>query len=104
MGTPLQDSTEPRTRLGLWDTTSLIVGIIVGVGLFFTPQEVMQKSPSPWAMLGLWVVGGLLCLVGAFCFAELGCTYPRSGGEYVYLSRASGRWPVSSMAGPSCWS
>ncbi len=81
-----------HAKLGLWDAVSIIVGIIVGVGIFANPRIVFGDAPSAWAALGLWVLGGLFALVGAFCFAELASTYPRSGGEYVYLSRALGRF------------
>jgi APA family basic amino acid/polyamine antiporter len=77
-------------RLGLWDTTSMIVGIIVGVGIYVTPARVFAAAGGPWQGLGVWVLGGLFSLLGAFCFAELASTYPRSGGEYVYLTRAFG--------------
>jgi amino acid transporter len=77
-------------RLGLWDAVSLIVGIIIGAGIFRTPSDIFQMVPSPWIGLLVWVIGGLLALIGAFCFAELASTYPRSGGEYVYLTRAFG--------------
>jgi APA family basic amino acid/polyamine antiporter len=77
-------------RLGLWDAVSLIVGIIIGVGIFRTPAAIFEQAAGPWTALGVWVLGGLLALVGAFCFAELASTYPRSGGEYVYLTRAFG--------------
>src|SRR5205823_7100943 len=85
--------TEPvEPRLGLWDAVSLIVGIVVGVGIFATPAEVFAKAPGPLAALAVWLLGGILALLGAFCFAELASTYPRSGGEYVYLTRAYGKW------------
>jgi amino acid transporter len=77
-------------RLGLWDATSLIVGIIVGVGIYETPGSVFRDAGGPGAAMGLWLLGGLFSLVGAFCFAELASTYRRSGGEYVYLVRAFG--------------
>jgi len=77
-------------RLGLWDATSIIVGIIIGVGIFELPASIFQKVPGPWEALGVWALGGMLALAGAFCFAELASTYPRSGGEYVYLTRAFG--------------
>lgn len=77
-------------RLGLLDAVSLIVGIIIGAGIFRTPADIFQKVPDAWMGLAVWVLGGLLALVGAFCFAELASTYPRSGGEYVYLTRAFG--------------
>jgi basic amino acid/polyamine antiporter, APA family len=77
-------------RLGLFDAISLIVGIIIGAGIFRTPADIFQRVPGPWTGLVVWVLGGLLALVGAFCFAELASTYPRSGGEYVYLTRAFG--------------
>jgi amino acid transporter len=79
-----------EAKLGLWDAVSIIVGIIIGVGIFETPADIFKEAPGPWAALGVWVVGGLLALIGAFCFAELATTYPRSGGEYVYLTRAYG--------------
>jgi amino acid transporter len=53
---------------------------------------VFAAGGSAWGALGLWALGGFLCVAGAFCFAELASTYPRSGGEYVYLSRAFGDW------------
>jgi amino acid transporter len=86
--------TEPppaAARLGLGDTTSMIVGIIIGVGIFRTPADIFRNTSGPWLALGLWLIGGLVSLVGALCFAELASTYPRSGGEYVYLTRAFGR-------------
>lgn len=79
-----------EARLGLGDAVSIIVGIIIGVGIFETPAEVFRDAPNGWGALATWVVGGLLALVGAFCFAELATAYPRSGGEYVYLTRAYG--------------
>jgi amino acid transporter len=90
METPRREPPAAAARLGLWDTTSVIVGIIIGVGIYKIPAEVFNNAPGPWQALSLWVLGGLLCLIGAFCFAELASTYPRSGGEYVYLTRAYG--------------
>jgi amino acid transporter len=87
------DSAKPspaRARLGLWDTVSIIVGIIIGVGIFKAPVDVLRNVAGPWEAMGVWVLGGLLAFGGALCFAELASTYPRSGGEYVYLSRAYG--------------
>lgn len=77
-------------RLGLWDAVSIIVGIIIGVGIFEIPASIFRAVPGPWEALGVWALGGLLALAGAFCFAELASTYPRSGGEYVYLTRSYG--------------
>jgi APA family basic amino acid/polyamine antiporter len=87
-----QDQPPGHAKLGLWDAVSIIVGIIVGVGIFANPRIVFGEAPNAWSALGLWVLGGLFALVGAFCFAELASTYPRSGGEYVYISRALGRF------------
>ncbi len=77
-------------RLGLWDATSIIVGIIIGVGIFKLPSTIFAKAPGPWEAMGVWALGGLLAFIGALCFAELASAYPRSGGEYVYLTRACG--------------
>src|SRR5713226_2851757 len=80
-----------EAKLGLWDAVSIIVGIIIGVGIFETPHDIFAAVPHPAYAIGLWVLGGLLAFVGALCFAELASAYPRSGGEYVYLTRAFGR-------------
>jgi APA family basic amino acid/polyamine antiporter len=77
-------------RLGLWDAASIIVGIIIGVGIFEIPASIFNSVPGPWEAMGVWALGGLLALAGAFCFAELASTYPRSGGEYVYLTHSYG--------------
>ena len=79
-----------EAKLGLWDAVSIIVGIIIGVGIFETPHDIFAAVPHPAYAIGLWVLGGVLALIGALCFAELASAYPRSGGEYVYLTRAFG--------------
>jgi amino acid transporter len=79
-----------HARLGPGDAVSIIVGIVVGAGIFETPPLVLKNVPSSAAALVLWAVAGLLTLVGALCYAELASTYPRSGGDYVYLTRAYG--------------
>ncbi len=86
------NSQTKHRRLGLWDTVSMIVGIVIGAGIYETAPLVFQNVSGPGAALAVWVGGGLLTLVGALCYAELASTYPRSGGDYVYLSRAYGSW------------
>jgi basic amino acid/polyamine antiporter, APA family len=86
----LRTSEAIEAKLGLWDAVSIIIGIIIGVGIFKTPPDVFQAVPHPAIAIFVWILGGVLAFIGALCFAELASTYPRSGGEYVYLTRAFG--------------
>jgi amino acid transporter len=82
----------PQKKLSLFDSTCIIVGIIIGAGIYETAPLVAQCLGSGPAVLGIWLAGGLMALTGALCYAELATTYPRAGGDYVYLTRAYGRW------------
>lgn len=86
-----QDAAE-RPKLGLWDAVSIIVGIVIGAGIYETAPAVLINAGSPALALGVWLLGGVLSLIGACCYAELASAYPRSGGDYVYLSRAFAPW------------
>jgi amino acid transporter len=88
-GTPA-GFTAASPGLGLWDAVSIIIGIVIGAGIYETAPLVLANVSSPAAGLMVWVVGGVLSLVGAACYAELASTYPRSGGDYVYLTKAFG--------------
>src|SRR6185436_3012002 len=81
-----------KPHLTLWDTVSIIVGIVIGAGIYETAPLVFQNSDTPGLALGIWSLGGVLSLIGALCYAELATAYPRSGGDYTYLSRAYGPW------------
>ena len=81
----------PRQTLSSWDGIAFLIGIVIGIGIFKTPQLVATFAGSTWAFMGVWLLGGLVTLIGALCYAELGSTYPHAGGEYHYLSRAFGR-------------
>lgn len=83
---------QPRPVLSLLDSTCLIVGIIIGAGIYQMAPEIARGAGGPWGLMGLWLLGGLLSLCGALCYAELATAYPREGGDYVYLSRAYGSW------------
>lgn len=79
-----------RRELNTLDSTCIIFGIIVGAGIYETaPIVAAQFSSSIW-VLGVWLLGGLLSLAGALCYAELATAYPQNGGDYVYLTRAYG--------------
>jgi amino acid transporter len=82
---------EPPARqgkLGVLDAISIIVGIVIGTTIYKVPGLIFSATADPIWGLGVWVIGGLLAMIGAFCYAELATTYPRAGGDYYYLSRA----------------
>jgi APA family basic amino acid/polyamine antiporter len=88
-----RSETQPvQAQLGLWDAVSIIVGIVIGSTIYRSPPLIMSNVSGPWVGLGVWALGGVLSLIGALCYAELASTYPRLGGDYVYLSRAFGPW------------
>ena len=81
----------PKKELSLFDSTCIIVGIIIGVGIYET-APIVAASMGGWAgTMGIWLAGGLLAMTGALCYAELATAYPCEGGDYVYLSRAYGK-------------
>lgn len=79
----------PR-RLGLVSATALVVGEVVGVGIFLTPAEMAKALGSPFWLLIAWATMGLIAICGALCFGTLAASYPEDGGGYVYLRRAFG--------------
>ena len=81
----------PRRQLSLFDTICIIVGIVIGTGIYQTTPTIALAASSPTALVLFWVVGGVLSLIGALCYAELATAYPHSGGDYVFLTRAYGR-------------
>ncbi|MBI4192917.1 MAG: APC family permease [Betaproteobacteria bacterium] len=84
---------QPRASLSLGDAVAMIVGIVIGVGIFRAPPIVAGSTGSESVFLALWIAGGVISFVGALCYAELGSAYPNAGGEYFFLRRAFGDWP-----------
>ncbi len=82
----------PRPTLNVFDAVSMIVGIVVGVGIFKAPSIVAGNVATPTAFIALWLIGGVISLIGALCYAELGSSHPNAGGEYYFLSRGYGDW------------
>ena len=78
------------TRLGLFDATMIVMGGVIGSGIFITPYVVARQVHTPALILGAWVVGGLVALGGAFIFAELAARRPKVGGDYAYLHEGIG--------------
>ncbi|MFC3126583.1 APC family permease [Pseudoroseomonas globiformis] len=94
-------ATQPTIQPGSlspFDAIVILVGIVVGIGIFRTPSLVAANVGSEAAFLGIWLLGGLITLIGALCYAELSAAHPQSGGEYHFLSRAYGR-PVAMLFG-----
>jgi APA family basic amino acid/polyamine antiporter len=84
---------QPRRDLTLTHATSLVVGIIIGTGVFLKTASMAQAVGTPTLVLAAWVVAGVVAMLGALCFAELGALLPHAGGEYVYLRTAYGEIP-----------
>ena len=81
----------PTQTVTVTDTIALIVGIVVGVGIFKTPSLVAAHTGGNGLFFLVWLVGGVVSLTGVLCYAELATTYPHAGGDYYYLSRAFGK-------------
>jgi APA family basic amino acid/polyamine antiporter len=84
----------PVQALTIADAIALVVGIVVGAGIFRAPSAVAGSVASPSAMVLVWLAGGAVSLAGAMCYAELATTYPTPGGDYHYIGRALGRAPA----------
>lgn len=89
---PIEDITAtPKPTLGPGDVIALIVGIVIGAGIFRAPSLVASSVDSAGMMLMAWLLGGVVSLIGALCYAELTTTFPNAGGDYHFLMRAFGR-------------
>ena len=90
MAAPTATTPALRRELGLASASLLVVGGIIGSGIFFTPHDVALALPSASWILGVWIIGGAVALAGALTFAELGAMFPEAGGPYVYIREAFG--------------
>jgi APA family basic amino acid/polyamine antiporter len=94
----LSRQTELKRQLGLRTATALVVGEVIGVGIFLTPAGMAKTLGSPAWLLVVWLVMGAMAACGALCYGELAARYPEAGGGYVYLREAFGR-PVAFLYG-----
>src|ERR1700724_339469 len=76
--------------LGLWSATAIVIGDTIGTGIFLVTSDMARAVGSATLVLAAWIVGGVIVLFGAFCYAELGAAFPKAGGPYVYLNRGLG--------------
>jgi len=81
---------ELRRDLGLWTAVALVIGTVIGSGIFLVPRTMVLRVGSPSMVFVVWIFGGLLSLCGALSYAELAAAMPEAGGEYVYLREAYG--------------
>jgi len=81
---------EPQPSLALIDAIAIIIGVVIGAGIFETPSLVAANTGSPTSLLFTWLIGGAVSIIGALCYSELATTYPHVGGNYYYLKRAFG--------------
>src|SRR5262245_56163384 len=82
-----------RRDLTLFDAVNLVIGTIIGSGIFLVPSEIARAVWSPGWMLAVWIIGGVLTMLGALSLAELGAAMPEAGGIYSFITRGFGRLP-----------
>lgn len=90
MAAPGGTARELPRRLGMLDATAIVVGIVIGSGIFVLPNVIARNVPSYAGIVAAWVIGGVLSFFGALAYAELGAMLPATGGQYVYLREAYG--------------
>jgi basic amino acid/polyamine antiporter, APA family len=89
--------------LGLWDTSLLVLGLVVGGGIFLTPAGIAKAVPDGHWILVLWIAGGLLAIAGGLVYAEMGAMMPHAGGMYVFFREAFGELPAFLYAWVAFW-
>src|SRR5215813_14986670 len=101
----------PR-KLGLIDATLIVIGIVIGSGIFLLPNLIARHLPSASAIIAIWIAAGALSYFGALAYAELGAMLPATGGQYVFLREAYGplcafvcgwTFMLAVLAGGSAW-
>jgi amino acid transporter len=91
---PIQNGQKLRRVLTHWDATALIVGIMIGSGIFATPPSVTRSLDQFGPMISVWILGGLLALCGALTYAEMSVMFPRTGGVFVFIRETYGPAPA----------
>lgn len=91
MNEHLHNDSQPSQTLSLIDTVAIVIGIVLGAGIFVFPSLVASNLDSTRVLLLAWVAGGIFSFIGALCYAELATTYPHAGGDYHFLQGAYGR-------------
>lgn len=81
-----------KRHLNYFDSTMIVCGSVIGVGIFINPAESAKFLSSPSQLLFVWALAGFISFIGAICFAELGAMFPYAGGQYVYLKKAFSPW------------
>ena len=89
--------------LGLFSATALVIGSMIGSGIFIVEADIARGTDSPALYLGAWVVTAVLTMIGALSYGELAAMMPRAGGQYVYLRESLGPLWGFSMAGRCSW-
>src|SRR5437868_7010208 len=79
-----------KRDLGVWSAAAIVVGTVIGSGIFLVPNTMVKNVGSPAMVFAVWIFGGMLSLFGALSYAELAAALPEAGGEYVYLREAYG--------------
>jgi len=79
-----------QKNIGLWSATTIVIGSVIGSSIFMKPATMAGQLGSPYLLIIVWIVAGLVSLFGAMAFAELGTMFPETGGQYVYLRKAYG--------------
>jgi len=83
-------SSELIRGLGLWSAVAVVIGDTIGTGIFLVTSDMARAVRSATLVFAAWLIGGVIVLFGAFCYAELGAAFPKAGGPYVYLNRGLG--------------
>ncbi|HUS05633.1 MAG TPA: amino acid permease [Bryobacteraceae bacterium] len=88
----MSESSRPALRrdLGMWGAIAIVIGTVIGSGIFLVPKAMVTRVGSPEMVFMVWIFGGILSLFGALTYAELASAFPDAGGEYVYLKEAYG--------------
>src|SRR5438128_958187 len=79
-----------KRDLGLWAAVAIVIGTVIGSGIFLVPKTMVARVGSPEMVFAVWIFGGVLSLFGALTYAELAAMLPEAGGEYVYLKEGYG--------------
>lgn len=90
-GKEFSRSVSDRKNISIIDAIAIVAGMVIGPGIFKTPSIVAAHAGNEIFTLGLWLLGGLISLIGAFCYAELASTYPNTGGEYHFIVKSYGK-------------